>query len=112
MVQWEWQFQTLTNMSAWVGLDRSSMHMANVNDTGAPLATDTPNATLGGPTYPLAARWGAADKERNWSGGASLTPYSGATRYGPRRLDFGWSHQPSRGITRYRFAPPGALPLA
>ncbi len=86
--------------------------MANVNDAGAPLATDTPNATLGGPTYPLADRWWAADKQRNWSGGASLTHYFGATRYGPTRLDFSWNYQASRGMTSYTFASPGALTFA
>jgi hypothetical protein len=89
------------------------MHMANVNDAGAPLATDTPNDALGGPTYPLANQWWAADKQRNWSGGASLTHYFAATRYvGPTRLDFSWNYQAARGITSYNFASPGALTYA
>jgi hypothetical protein len=105
MLQWEWQLQPLTNMSAWVGLDRSSMHMANVNE-----ANLTPDDTLGGSMYPLANQWWAADKQRNWSGGASLTHDFGATRYvGPTRLDFSWNYQASRGITSYNFASPGAL---
>jgi hypothetical protein len=113
MLQWQWQFQTLSSMSAWVGLDRSSLHLANVNDAGAPLAIDTPDAALGGATYPLADRWWAADKERNWSGGASLTHYFGATRYlGRTRLDFSWNYEASRGITSYNFASPGALTYA
>jgi hypothetical protein len=107
MLQWQWQFQTLTSMSAWVGLDRSSMHMANVNDAGAPLAIDTPDDTLGGATYPLANRWWAADEQRNWSGGASLTHYFGAAR-----LDLSWNYEASRGTTSYNFASPGALTFA
>ena len=68
-------------------------------DAGAPLATDTPDDTLGGPTYPLADRWWAADEERNWSGGASLTHYFGAARYlGRTRLDFSWK---VRGVARH-----------
>lgn len=109
----QWQFQTLTSMSAWVGLDHSSMHMANVNDARAPLATDTPDDTLGGSTYPLANRWWAADEQRNWSGGATLTHYFGAIgRVGPTRLDLSWNYQASRGVTSYNFASPGALTFA
>jgi Putative outer membrane beta-barrel porin, MtrB/PioB len=106
-LQWEWQFQALTSMSAWVGFDRSSLHMANVNDAGAPFAMDTPDASLGGPTYPLADRWWASDEQRNWSGGASLTHY-----FGPTRLDFSWNYLSSRGITGYSFVSPGALTYA
>jgi hypothetical protein len=113
MLQWEWQFQTLTSMSAWIGIDHSSMHLANVNDAGAPLATDTPNDALGGPTYPFADRWWAADEQRNWSGGASLTHYFAPTRHiGRTRLDLSWNYQASRGITSYNFASPGALTFA
>ena len=106
-LQWEWNFQPLTSINAWAGLDHSSIHLANVNDAGAPLATDTPDDALGGSTYPLANRWWAADEERNWSGGASLTHYFGSTR-----LDFGWDYTSSRGITSYTYASPGALTYA
>ena len=82
--------------------------MANVNDAGAPLATDTPDDTLGGPTYPLANRWWAADEERNWSGGAALTHYFGSDT----RLDFSWNYESSRGITSYNYASPGAMTFA
>jgi hypothetical protein len=113
VLQWQWQFETLSSVSAWVGLDHSSMHMANVNDAGAPLATDTTDDTLGGATYPLANRWWAADEERNWSGGATLTHYFGATRLlGRTRLDLSWNYEASRGITSYNFASPGALTFA
>ena len=37
-LQWEWQFESRTNMNAWVGLDHSSLHLSNVNDAGAPFA--------------------------------------------------------------------------
>jgi hypothetical protein len=80
------------------------MHMANVNDAGAPLAVDTPNDTLGGPTYPLSNQWWAADEERNWSSGASIMHY-----FGPVRLDLDWNYLSSRGITSYIYASTGAL---
>jgi hypothetical protein len=102
-LQWEWQFAERTDVSLWAAIDHSSMHMANVNDAGAPLALDTPNDALGGPTYPLADRWWAADEERNWSGGAALTHY-----FGRMRLDFDWNYLSSRGITSYSYASTGA----
>jgi hypothetical protein len=104
MLQWEWQPEARTSMSLWAAIDHSSMHMANVNDAGAPLAVDTPNDALGGPTYPLANRWWAADEERNWSGGAALTHYFRSVR-----LDLNWNYISSRGITSYNFAGPGAM---
>jgi len=104
VLQWEWQPAARTSMSLWAGIDRSSMHMANVNDAGAPLAVDTPNDALGGPTYPLANLWWAADEERNWSGGATLTHY-----FRTMRLDFSWNYLSSRGITSYSYASPGAM---
>jgi hypothetical protein len=104
MLQWEWQPEARTSMSLWAAIDHSSLHMANVNDAGAPLATDTPNDALGGPTYPFADRWWAADKERNWSGGAALNHY-----FGTMRLDFSWNYLSSRGTTSYNYASSGAL---
>jgi hypothetical protein len=104
LLQWEWQPEPLTSARVWVSLDHSGLHMANVNDAGAPLAFDTPNDTLGGPTYPLADRWWAADEERNWSGGAALTG-----SIGNARVDLGWNYLQSRGITSYSYASSGAL---
>jgi Putative outer membrane beta-barrel porin, MtrB/PioB len=104
VLQWEWQPAARTSMSLWAAIDHSSMHMANVNDAGAPLAVDTPNDALGGPTYPVANLWWAADEERNWSGGATVTHYFRAMR-----LDFSWNYLSSRGITSYSYASPGAM---
>jgi Putative outer membrane beta-barrel porin, MtrB/PioB len=104
MLQWEWQPEPRTNLSLWGAIDHSSMHLANVNDAGAPLAADTPNDALGGPTYPLANRWWAADEERNWSGGAALSHYFRSVR-----LDLNWNYLSSRGITSYNYASPGAM---
>jgi len=104
MVQWEWQPEARTSISLWAALDHSSMHLANVNDAGAPLAVDTPDDSLGGPTYPLANRWWAGDEERNWSGGAALTHYFRAVR-----LDLNWNYLSSRGITSYSYAGTGAM---
>jgi hypothetical protein len=100
MLQWEWQLQPQASTRVWVAWDHSGVHLANVNDA----AVDTPNDTLGGPTYPLANRWWAQDEERNWSGGASLT-----RTFGRARVDLGWSYLSSRGITTYSYDTPSAL---
>ena len=99
MLQWEWQPAARSNVSLWMGFDHSSLHMANVRD-----ANDTPDATLGGATYPQENRWWANDEERNWSAGASLSH-----QFGIVRADLGWNYLSSRGITRYSFASAGAL---
>jgi hypothetical protein len=99
MLQWEWQFQALSSLSMWVGHDSSSMHLSNVND-GA-LTTDD---TLGGLMYPRANQWWANDKQRNWSGGASLTHH-----FGPSRLDLDWTYLSARGLTSYSYASPTAM---
>jgi len=98
-VQWEWQFQVRSSVNAWVGLDRSSLHLSDVNDA----AVDTPNDALGGPTYPLANQWWASDKQRNWSGGAALIHYFRSVR-----ADLGWNYISTRGITNYLYASPSA----
>jgi len=98
-LQWEWQFQALSSLNMWLGYDRSSMHLSDVND-----AAGTTDGTLGGPNYPLANQWWANDKQRNWSGGASVTHH-----FGPARLDFDWNYQSSRGLTSYTYASPSAL---
>ena len=102
MLQWEWQPDTRTNMSVWTGFDHSSLHLANVTN-----AALTPDATLGGPTYPSGNRWWANDEDRNWSAGASLSH-----QFGIVRADLGWNYLSSRGITRYSFASAGALTYA
>jgi hypothetical protein len=98
-LQWEWQFRALSSVSAWVGLDRSSMHLSDVNDA----TVNTTDDTLGGSTYPYANQWWANDKQRNWSGGAALNHY-----IGPVRIDLGWNYLSSRGITSYSDASPSA----
>jgi hypothetical protein len=74
--------------------------LSDVNDA----AVDTPNEALGGPTYPLGNQWWASDKQRNWSGGATLNHY-----FGPVRADLGWNYISTRGITAYNYASTGAL---
>ena len=98
-LQYEWQFRALTSIKTWVGLDHSSLHLANVNDA----AVDTPDDALGGPTYPLANRWWAADEERDWSGGVALSH-----DFWRARVDLGWNYLSSRGITSYLQASPSA----
>jgi hypothetical protein len=100
VLQWEWQFQALSSLNMWVGYDRSSMHLSDIND--APVSS--PDDTFGGPVYPLTNQWWANDKERNWSGGASLTHH-----FGPTSLNFDWNYQSSRGLTSYSYASPSAL---
>jgi hypothetical protein len=98
-VTWEWRFRALSSLNVWAGLDRSSLHLSDVNDA----AVDTPNDLLGGSTYPYANQWWASDKQRNWSGGASLYHY-----IGPVRVDLGWNYISTRGITAYNDASPSA----
>jgi hypothetical protein len=98
-LQWEWRFAATSTLSLWAGFDRSSLHMANVNDS-----PDTPDAALGGSTYAYANQWWASDEERNWSGGAQFTHY-----FRQVRLDLGWNYLSSRGITGYSFASGNAL---
>jgi hypothetical protein len=99
-LQWEWRIQPTTTFSAWLGLDHSSVHLANVNDA----ATDTPDATLGGATYPLANRWWANDEQRNLTGGLTATHQLGRVK-----VDLSWNYLSARGITSYSYASAGAF---
>ena len=87
-LQWEWQPSPLTNASIYYGYDRSTLHMANVNDLE--FGSDP---TLGGQTYPADGRWWAKDRQRNHNAGATLTQ-----QFGRVRFDAGWNFIYSRGI--------------
>jgi hypothetical protein len=100
MLQWEWQASPTSNVSLYAGIDHSSVHLANVNDA----ATDTPDDTLGGSTYPLANRWWEDDEERNYSAGATFRH-----SFGRLVVDASWNYMYSRGVTSYSIASPSAL---
>ena len=94
--------------SAYYGYDRSTLNLANVNDVGA-----APDASLGGVTYPLNARWWAEDAQRNHYFGATLNQ-----RLGRVRLELAGNYTESRGTTDFnyrvahgaRLAEPRSLP--
>ena len=101
-LQWEWQIQATSSVNLWVGFDGSSMHLSDVNDS----PVNTTDDTLGGSTYPFANQWWANDKQRNWTGGASLSH-----DWGRVRADFSWNYLSSRGITSYSYASAGAFTI-
>ena len=98
-LQWEWQPSASSVASAYYGYDRSTLNLANVNDVGA-----APDASLGGVTYPLNARWWAEDAQRNHYFGATLDQ-----RLGRVRLELAGNYTESRGTTDFNYASPAAL---
>ena len=98
-LQWEWQLSPSSVASAYYGYDRSTLNLANVNDVGA-----APDASLGGVTYPLNARWWAEDAQRNHYFGATLNQ-----RLGRVRLELAGSYTESRGTTDFNYASTTAL---
>lgn len=98
-LQWEWQPSPLTRASVHYGADRTRLRMANVADV-----VFGPDGSLGGPDYPLNARWWVYDKQRNRTAGATLDH-----RFGPVRVDVNWNLIDARGLTGYRFDSPVAL---
>lgn len=102
-LQWEWQPNTATAASAWLGRDSSELRLANVNDDPSPTAVLTDH-TLGGVTYQLANRWWLWDEHRNNYAGVNLN-----TRFGRAKLDLAWNWMDAVGTTRYTYASPTAL---
>jgi hypothetical protein len=98
-LQWEWQPAPQTRASAYLGLDRSTLGLANVNDLSV-----GPDPTLGGSTYPFESRWSAEDRQRNRSAGAGFRH-----DFGRLRFDADWNWLDARGVTAYDFATPAAL---
>lgn len=98
-VQWDWQPSPATQASAYVGIDRGRLLIANVADV-----VFGPDGSLGGPDYPDNARWWVYDKQRNRNAGVRLDH-----DFGRLRVDLGWNLVDSRGVTAYRFASPVAL---
>ena len=98
-LQWEWQVSPTSSASAYYGYDRSTLDLANVNEVGL-----TSDPALGGPTYPLGARWWVEDAQRNHYFGATLNQQLGRVR-----LELAGNYTESRGTTDLSFASPSAL---
>ena len=98
-LQWEWQPSPDLVTSVYYGYDRSQLDLANVNDV-AP----TPDASLGGTTYPLDALWWADDEQRNHYLGATVD-----RRLARMRFEVAANYIESRGTTDFAFAGRAAL---
>lgn len=101
-LQWEWQPNSRTMLSAWLGHDRSEIDLASVNDDDT--QTYALDPTLGGGNYPIANRWWMTDSQRNSYAGATFK-----TRLGRATLDAAYDWMDSTGTTRFRFNSVGAL---
>ena len=106
IVQWEWQPSPLTSISAFYSYDRSTLHLANINDDAA-LAGISSNPALGGPLFPYANRWWESDKERNHSVGITLRQQVRRVR-----IDASWNYLYAKGLTVGTYASPSALAYA
>lgn len=98
-LQWDWQPSPDFNASAYYGLDRSTLKLANVNDQIL-----DPDPSLGGPTYPLDAVWTDTDRQRNDYAGVHIK-----ARLQRATWDAGWTWINTRGSNAYSFATPSAL---
>lgn len=99
-LSWDWQPNEHTSASAFLGYDRSSLGIANINE----IAAFGSDPDLGGDSYVDAGRWWVDDDQRNYYLGINL----GLAL--PRgRLELGWNLSDSRGETGYRFNSPDAL---
>jgi len=92
-VQWEWQPNLLSTLSAWYGYDRSKIQAANVNDNGGDPRT---NPALGSSAYPETFRWWMDDKQRNHTVGLNLRQ-----RIQRAVLDVDWNYSNAKGITSW-----------
>jgi hypothetical protein len=100
-LQWEWQPSPRTNASLFLGYDRSKLGIANVNDA----ASDNPDPSLGGPSYPDSSRWWVDDSQSNRSVGFNFA-HAFANKL---RFDASWNWNSTRGSTDYRYASADAL---
>ena len=98
-LQWEWQPVPATDLSVYLGYDRSNLRLSNVS--GIPGGT---SGVLGSAGYPLANQWWEGDNERNYSGGTTLQK-----NLGPFSVDLSYNYLYSRSITSYTAASSGAL---
>jgi hypothetical protein len=98
-LQWEWQPVPATDLSVYVGYDRSNLSLSNV--AGIRGAT---SGVLGSAGYPLANQWWGGDNERNYSAGTTLQK-----NFRFFSVDLSYNYLYSRGVTTYTAASPGAL---
>ena len=99
-LSWDWQPSTRTTANAFLGYDRSSLGIANINE----LAAFGSDHQLGGDSYLEENRWWVDDDQRNYYAGFVYNQQIGKTR-----LDLGWNYSYSRGLTDYRYNSTGAL---
>jgi len=95
-VQWEWQRNPVSTISAWYGYDRSKVKVANVNDDNTTPGARFTDTSLGGAAYPEARRWWMDDKQRNHTIGFNLRQ-----RIQRAVLDFDWNYSNAKGITSW-----------
>ena len=100
-VQWEWQPNIATTVNAWYGLDRSNLDVSNVKDNRAGRG----DASLGGPSYPLANQWWMSDDQRNHNAGAGLH-----RKFGRLSFELDWNYIYAKGKTSWDAASVGAGP--
>jgi len=102
-VQWEWQPSPKTNLSVFYSYDRSTLHMANVNDSAA-LAGIGSDPTLGGSLFPYENQWRVSDKEHNYTAGITLRQELRRVR-----IDASWNYGYSKGLTLTSYASANSL---
>jgi hypothetical protein len=97
----EWAPTPTDSVSAYVGIDHSTLSMASV--AGGP--GNTPScADLGCAFYPFANQWWESDHERNYSAGLTVLH-----RVDRATFDLSWNYIYSRGNLLYSAASAGAL---
>lgn len=98
--QWLWQPSPRYNLSAWLGVNRAELDMANVFDIESLIGNDPgqQDPSFGGPLYPETAGWIASDSERNQQVG--LDYYH---NFGQVRLDLGYDLVRSRSELDYAY---------
>lgn len=104
-VQWDWQPNPLTNVSAWLGAEDMLLKLAGVADNEAALgAPGQDDASLGGIVYPWENRWWDTDKERDYNLGLTW-----AHTFGRVRADLSYNFTLSRSVLDYQYASPSAV---
>ena len=99
-LSWDWQPSLQTAVSAYLGLDKSSIGIANINEA----AVGPNDPTLGGLVYVETGRWWIDDDNRNRSAGATF-----AHDFGRVKFDAHWNFTHTRGLTQYHYASAAAL---
>jgi len=95
-VQWEWQPNLSSTVSAYYGYDRSKVKVANVNDDNVTPGARLSDTSLGGSAYPENRRWWMDDKQRNHNIGFNLRQ-----KIQRAVLDIDWNYSNAKGITSW-----------